>query len=102
MKQFEELGFHQVREIVNKYGIKVIIGTDYNNDWCLHIPYNVVKICHNKEVADMWGTSGLNFYLISKEETYKKAEKYTRSMDTHNKRLQNDKWYRENYHLYNK
>lgn len=88
MSLFEELGFQPVKEIKNHYGIKVVVGSEYESDWCVHIPHDVLKVCHTLPRVTTWfDENGFTFYFLSKEEAYKKVEKYTRSMDTYYKKV---------------
>ena len=79
MNEFELLGFEQSRWIENKYGIKVYIGKNDLDDWCIHIPFIIAENFHGKDMVKTFGKHGLNWYGVSKQFAYRKASLYTES-----------------------
>ena len=69
---YEQLGFTQPNYVKNVYGIKILLGTKGENDWCIVIPRELVeKKCRVKLHSDFV------MYLESEETVLLVAKEYT-------------------------
>ena len=70
---FEDLGFKRPDYIVNHYGIKVYVGTEGEDDWCVEIPNWIAKA----KCRDFDNDNNIVLYLVSEEKAFVVARKYT-------------------------
>lgn len=82
IKKFEKIGFKTPRILVNKYGIKVYIGTPNNEDWCIEIPAQYVSKKMEKcspltaKYYKHLGKEDFAYYCISEEECLRIANEW--------------------------
>ena len=70
---FEDLGFKRPDYIVNHYGIKVYVGTEGKDDWCVEIPNWIAKAkCRGFD-----NDNNIVLYLVSEEQAFVVAREYT-------------------------
>ena len=67
------LGFKQPTIMINPYGIKIHIGTQGKEDWCVEIPNNLVK----KKCRKCKTNTNVAIYNITEEHALTVAEEFT-------------------------
>lgn len=70
---YNSLGFKKSDIVVNPYGIKILIGTKGEDDWCVEVPKELVT----KKYGHYYGESNYTAYFIAEQEALKIAEEYT-------------------------
>lgn len=70
---YNSLGFKKSDIVVNPYGIKILIGTKGEDDWCVEVPKELVK----KKFGYYYGKNNCTVYFITEQEALKIAEEYT-------------------------
>lgn len=70
---YKELGFKQPDILVNKYGIKIYVGTKGDADWCIVIPKELCKV----KSASFDYEHDMAFYLLAEEDVLDMAKQFT-------------------------
>jgi hypothetical protein len=70
---YEQLGFKQPKILMNHYGIKIYVGTEGKDDWCVVIPNWLVR---SKRPCFI-NTNDFALYLVSEQEALELAKEYT-------------------------
>jgi hypothetical protein len=70
---YKQLGFKQPKLLRNPLGIRIYIGTEGKDDWCIVIPRKLVKLKNPLYPLDQ----DYAFYLISEQEALSIAKEYT-------------------------
>jgi len=69
---YKELGFKQPKILVNPYGIKIYVGTKGEDDWCVVIPKELVRMkCSHYSIDQDYC-----LYLITEGEALAMAREY--------------------------
>ena len=70
---YKSLGFEPPKFVENPYGIKIYLGTKGENDWCVEVPREIVKLIYPQYAF------GYNYvvYLESEEEVLRVAREFT-------------------------
>lgn len=72
--KYKQLGFNHPKFLENPYGIRIYIGTDGEDDWCVEIPKRLCKKFCGKFNCD----NGFTFYFVTEKLALEIAEKYTK------------------------
>ena len=70
---YKELGFDKTQILQNEYGIRIIVGTKDNDDWCVSIPRALVVKKHPFYRC----TLDYTLYLVSEKQALATAKVYT-------------------------
>lgn len=68
---YRQLGFKRPEYMENNYGIRIYIGTEGKEDWCVEVPK---ELCDTKKYK--YGKN-IMFYLVTEEQAIEIATKYT-------------------------
>lgn len=70
---YKQLGFKQPAFLMNPYGIRIYIGAEGGDDWCVVIPKELVKLknsCYNYD-------QDYTVYFVTEREALEIARMYT-------------------------
>ena len=70
---YKRLGFKQPDFIENPYGIRIYIGTEGYDDWCVEIPKELCKMRFNGYTFD----KNHVFYFVTEDRALELAAKWT-------------------------
>lgn len=70
-EEFEKIGFKMPKVLMNSYGVKIIIGTEGQEDWAVVIPEKLCKLKVSRYQGEY------PYYCVSEERALSIAQEWT-------------------------